>query len=223
MKLALRFLFLTSFIVFSLVTVFAQDPCTQGQPYRNCKACGTAASVNGKQLNVLKNRDTKATAPQKITVAQIQPGTAKTFSSNQQVWVTGYVASVVAGGNMEACNCNRTDLRDVHINIVSDPSQVNDQSQYVVVEFTPRWEKTFGFDDSNYEAMRKKVENQIKNKWVKFEGWMMYDTFHVNASKSTMPNQKTCPNDGQQHPKCNWRATPWEVHPVTAYTVVTKP
>jgi hypothetical protein len=123
-------------------------PCSEGEAYRNCLACGTAKSTNGQALNVLKNRGTKATAPHKMTVAQIQPGTEKTFNSDQQVWVTGYVASVVPGGNKEACNCNRTDLRDIHINIVSDPSEAKDQSKYVVVEFTPRWEKEFGLDDS---------------------------------------------------------------------------
>jgi hypothetical protein len=91
------------------------------------------------------------------------------------------------------------------------------------VEFTPRWETKFHLDDSNYNAMLKAVQDQILNKSVKFEGWMMYDFVHENAAKSTRPSQPECPNDGKRHSGCNWRATPWEVHPVTGYTVVSGP
>ncbi|HSP63723.1 MAG TPA: hypothetical protein VLQ90_12120 [Pyrinomonadaceae bacterium] len=165
------------------------------------------------------------TNPQTITVEAMRDPANNTgkFTPNKQVSITGLVASVDPGGMPETCNCKRPDLRDVHINIVADPSEVGDQSKYVVVEFTPRWEKKFHFNDSNYEVMRKAVEDQIKGKRVKFDGWMLYDFIHANASQSTSPNQPVCPNDGQQHPNCNWRATPWEVHPVTAYTVVTGP
>ena len=199
--------------------------CSQGTPYRNCSACGTVTDTKHKTLNLQKNRGTAVTSPQQVTVQAIRDPANNTgkFSPSKQVWVTGYVATVDPGGMPETCNCKRTDLRDVHINIVVDPSEVGDQAKYVVVEFTPRWEKTFHFDDSDYEAMRKAVEDQIGGKWVKFEGWMMYDFIHQNASQSTSPNNPVCPNDGQQHSGCNWRATPWEVHPVTAYSVLPGP
>ena len=86
-------------------------------------------------------------------------------------------------------------------------------------QFTPRWEKKFGFDDSNYDAMRQLIESQLKGKRVKFSGWMLYDFIHENAAQSTRPNQPVCANFGDKN--CNWRATPWEVHPVTAYEIVT--
>ncbi len=234
MKIASRFTLLIFFTLCLLPTAEAKTKhkpkhkpaaCSQGTPYRNCPACGTATDNKHRTLNVQKNRDTAVTNPQKITVQEIRdPANDQgVFTPNKKVWVTGFVASVDPGGLQETCNCKRTDLRDVHINIVADPSEANNQSKYVVVEFTPRWEKTFGFNDSNYEAMRQAVEDKIKNKWVKFEGWMMYDFIHTNASQSTSPNNPVCPNDGVQHVGCNWRATPWEVHPVTAYMVVTGP
>jgi hypothetical protein len=136
------------------------------------------------------------------------------------VWLRAYVASVVPGGFKESCNCNREDLRDIHINVVADPSELHDLSKYVIVEITPRWEDTFGLDNSNYDAMLEKVKEQIEGKWVRFEGWMLYDYIHANQSKTTAPTLSTCPDDGENHPNCNWRATPWEVHPVTKYTVV---
>jgi hypothetical protein len=149
------------------------------------------------------------------------PANNTKFTPSRQVSVTGYVASVDPGGLKETCNCKRTDLRDVHINIVADASEAGDQTKYVVVEFTPRWEKRFGFDDSDYNAMRQAVEDKIKGKTVKFEGWMMFDFVHQNASQSTAPDNPPC--DRPLQTGCNWRATPWEVHPVTAYTIVSGP
>jgi hypothetical protein len=230
MKLARRFTLLTLIILCWLPTAQAKKPkpkpaaCSQGTPYRNCPACGTVKDNKHRTLNLQKNRGTAVTSPQTITVQAIRdPANTGKFTPNKKVSVTGFVAGVDPGGMPETCNCKRTDLRDVHINIVANASEVGDQSKYVVVEFTPRWEKKFNFDDSNYDAMLAAVKAQIQGKFVKFEGWMLYDFIHANASQSTSPSNPVCPNDGQQHFGCNWRATPWEVHPVTAYTVVTGP
>jgi hypothetical protein len=231
MKLAYRFALLIFLILCLLPTAQAKKhkpklaACSQGMAYRHCPACGTARDKKHRTLNVQKNRGTAVTSPQKITVQEIRdPANDQgVFTPNKKVWVTGFVASVDPGGLQETCNCKRTDLRDVHINIVADPSEADDKTKYVVVEFTPRWEARFGFDDSNYDAMRQVVIDKIQGKWVKFSGWMLYDFIHANASQSTSPGNPVCPNDGQQHSGCNWRATPWEVHPVTAYTVVTGP
>ncbi len=225
MKTTRRLAFTTLLLVFGVATgAVPQDPCSQGAAYRNCPACGTAKTKKAQELNVNKNREEKATAPEQITVQEIRdPKNNGKFKPKKQVWVTGYVASVVSGGNQESCNCARDDLRDIHINIVAKASEASNQSKYVVVEFTPRWQQKFGLNDSNYQKMLKAVRSQIEHKWVKFEGWMLYDFMHENGSKSTQPKQKTCPNDGRMHSGCNWRATPWEVHPVTSYTVTTAP
>jgi hypothetical protein len=170
MKLARRLTLLTLLVLCLFPFAHAQRrprtrtvACSQGTPYRNCSACGTATDTKHKTLNLQKNRGTAVTSPQQVTVQAIRDPANNTgkFSPSKQVWVTGYVATVDPGGMPETCNCKRTDLRDVHINIVVDPSEVGDQAKYVVVEFTPRWEKTFHFDDSDYEAMRKAVEVQF--------------------------------------------------------------
>jgi len=210
----------------SIQFAFAQNPCSQGTPYRGCKACGKTQNTSLQKLNVLKNRGTKATNPHKVTVEEIRDPANNTgrFRSSQKVWVIGYVAGLDNGGNRETCNCKRADLRDVHINIVASPSEAGDKTKYVVVEFTPRWEKEFNLDDSDYDAMKQKVEQQIGGKWVKFEGYMMRDFVHAKESKSTAaPNTPTCLDNGNDPSPCVWRATAWEVHPVTAYTVVTGP
>jgi len=65
---------------------------------------------------------------------------------------------------------------------------------------------------SNDSAMLEAVKTEIEGKWVRFEGYMMSDSVHRNQSESTAPGNAS-----------NWRATPWEVHPVTAYAVVPAP
>jgi hypothetical protein len=192
----------------------ATQPCAQGTPYRNCRACGTASDARGQTLDVQKNRDQAATSPKTITVAEIRDPQNNTghFTPDMQVEVTAYVASVEVGGWREACNCKRKDLRDIHINVVADPQEVGHPTKYVVVEFTPRWQQQFGLDDSNYQKMLDGVKGKIAGKWVTFRGWMLFDYFHADASESTSP-----------HKPGNWRATPWEVHPVTSYEVRSGP
>ncbi|HEX6183645.1 MAG TPA: hypothetical protein VFZ44_07025 [Pyrinomonadaceae bacterium] len=223
MKLLPRLLgFAVSLIAFGVVIAVPQDPCSLGTEYRNCRACGTAKSKKVQQLNVDKNRDEPVTNPRQVTFQELR-NPKKKFSTKDQVWMTGYVASVTSGGNQESCNCERDDLRDIHVNVVAHPSEVGNLSKYVVVEFTPRWQEKLNIDDSNYKEMLKKVRKEIGGKWVRFEGWMLYDHMHDDAAKTTRPKQKPCPDDGKIHKKCNWRATPWEIHPITSYKVVSGP
>jgi hypothetical protein len=56
------------------------------------------------------------------------------------------------------------------------------------------------------------LRTQFRHKWVKVRGWMMFDAQHANAAENTNP--------GGQH---NWRATAWEIHPVTSIKVVPAP
>ena len=214
--------FAVSLAAFGVVIAVPQNPCSLGTEYRGCRACGTATTKKTQKLNVDKNRDEPATNPTQISIQKLRNPKSK-FSTKDQVSLTGYVASVTSGGNQESCNCGRDDLRDIHINIVAHPSEVGDLSKYVVVEITPRWQEKFNLNDSDYKKMLTRLRKQIGKKWVRFEGWMLYDHMHDDAAKTTQPKQKPCPDDGKIHKNCNWRATPWEVHPVTSYTVVSGP
>jgi cell division protein YceG involved in septum cleavage len=208
------------------LAVQAQAPCSKGTKFRNCKACGSATSPKGQNLNVLKNRDDAASNPEEVTVAEIRNPANQTghFDPTQQVSVIGYVASLDKGGFQETCNCGRSDLRDIHINIVAKASERNDKTKFVVVEITPRWQEKLGMDDSAYNAMVAKLKTEIRHKWVKFDGWMMSDTYHITESKNTAKTTTpTCKNPDTDPSPCVWRATTWEVHPVTAYTVVPAP
>jgi hypothetical protein len=221
-----KILFLVLLIVGVSSAVQAQAPCSQGTKFRNCKACGSATSAKGQKLNVLKNRGDAPTDPQEVTVAEIRDPANNTghFDPAQQVRVTGYVASLDKGGFKESCNCGRTDLRDIHINIVAKASERNNKTKFVVVEITPRWQEKLNLDDSDYNAMLQEVKTQILHKFVRFEGFMMSDSFHITESKNTAAaGTPRCKDDGHDPKPCVWRATTWEVHPVTAYTVVPAP
>ncbi|MBC8031224.1 MAG: hypothetical protein H7Z16_14000 [Pyrinomonadaceae bacterium] len=190
-----------------------QEPCSMGTAFRGCRACGNATSLKGQKLNVLKNRDDAATDVKTLTIADIRkPSNNDTFDPNTQVEVTGYVASVEKGGFKEGCNCGKGYLRDIHINVVAKASEKNKNRKFVIMEISPRWQEKLGFDPSNYDAMLAAASTKFKNKWVTFRGWLLYDVFHESETESTNPGGPT-----------NWRATPWEVHPVTSFTVLAGP
>ncbi len=44
---------------------------------------------------------------------------------------------------------------------------------------------------------------------VKFNGWLLFDTGHVREAINTAP-----------HGTKDWRKTVWEIHPITAMTIV---
>lgn len=189
------------------------DPCAEGTKFRGCKACGNATSPKGKKLNVLKNRDDAATNPTTRTIAEIRKKSNNgVFTPDMQVEVTGYVVSIEKGGNKEGCNCGRADLRDIHINVAAAKSERSKPTKFVIVEISPRWQEQLGFDNSDYDAMLQAASDKFKGKWVTFRGWMLFDAFHESESESTNPGNPS-----------NWRATPWEVHPVTWFKVLPGP
>jgi hypothetical protein len=161
----------------------------------------------------LKNRDESADEIKVLRVEHIRdPDFNNNFYANMAVEVTGFVVSVVKGGVKETCNCGRDDLLDVQISIVASWEEATDARKYVVLEISPRWEKKLGLDDSNHELMLAKLRNELERKRVTFRGWMFYDSVHIDESESTNPGNRL-----------NWRATPWEIHPVTYYKVLTRP
>jgi hypothetical protein len=200
-----------------------QNPCSDGTHYKGCRACGRARRTNSnpdgnisertRALNVLKNRDEPAEDVRVLRVADLRnPANNDTFTPETAVEVVGYVAGIVPGGFRESCNCGRLELRDIHINIVATPSERNREKRYVVAEITPRWQEKFGMESADYDEMLAAVRQEMVGKWVRFRGWLMYDFQHEGESESTAPGRPG-----------NWRATPWEVHPVTRYEVLPGP
>jgi hypothetical protein len=53
------------------------------------------------------------------------------------------------------------------------------------------------------------LSTKLKGKWVEFTGWMLFDSMHMDGAENTNPG-------GDK----NWRATCWEIHPVTSFKVL---
>ena len=64
--------------------------------------------------------------------------------------------------------------------------------------------------DWSTPALRK----NIKGRWVEVAGWLTYDSEHETAAYANDPDNAV----GEK----NWRATCWEVHPITYLKVIQK-
>ena len=192
--------------------LYAQKPA----PFKGCKPEGngkpTKTNPTGKlskakeDLNLLKNRDTDPTSlDESVTLAAIMnPANDSKFTNDEGVSITAFVADVKAGEPQETCNCARKDIADIHIDVVLKEADKTKSSKYMIVEINPRYQEKLGSLAT--------VKAALKGQWVKFTGWMFYDVVHKSNAKNTNPKGKAI-----------WRATAWEVHPVTAFDVVAAP
>jgi hypothetical protein len=201
-------------LCFAFLGANAQAPANM-DVFDGCPMEGTAKGANLKKLNQLKNR---YTAPQdsefdaSITLdALLAPDDDRTrWSSTSGAEVTAYVLDIRPGGG-ETCNCGKTDPAhtDTHIELISDPEST-DSTQVVIVEVTPRLRAIM--NDSGTDWSTRTLRRQFRHKWVKVRGWMAFDSQHASAAENTNPGGAN-----------NWRATAWEVHPVTDIQVVPAP
>ena len=120
------------------------------------------------------------------------------------------VVNVKPGGK-ETTNCAATDLphEDTHIELVLGPSD-SAKSRRVIVEVTPRWRAAMQAQGVDWSTDQLKAS--IEGHWVKVRGWLFFDAQHKGQSENTAPGK---PGD--------WRATAWEIHPVTSIQVVPGP
>jgi hypothetical protein len=182
---------------------------------QDCSLQGDARSPDVKALNRLKGRYHSPVASdidQSATLtAMVAPGDDEDrFDVQSAATVTGFVLQVEVGGR-ETCNCHATDPdeRDTHIALTL--SEGADQTQSVVAEVTPRTRllrKRAGHDDWTTAALRR----DIQGKWVEVTGWLLFDFEHVHEAENTNPGGAK-----------NWRATCWEIHPVTSIRVLDGP
>jgi hypothetical protein len=180
--------------------------------FHGCPMKGDARGQAVQVLNRLKNRYAAPTPIQidpRITLAAIlAPGDdVGRWKAKEGATITGYVYDVRPGG-IETVNCHARDGadRDTHIDLVLDPMH-SEATRRMIVEVTPRWRAimaTRGVDWST-RALR----DRLLGRWVRVTGWMLFDSEHENLSENTAPGG---PRD--------WRATAWEIHPITAIEVV---
>lgn len=176
---------------------------------RNCPSVGIALTSDQRRLHRLKNRTAFPQAsdfdPRVTLAAILQPGDdTNRWSIDRAARVQGYVIDVAYAGS-EAANCFSPSRRDIHILIATHAGAT--KSEQVVVEVTPKlsdWATQQGMDWS--EAT---LRSQLIGRWCEFEGWLYFDEGHAEESENISPGRPS-----------NWRATAWEVHPITKITVI---
>jgi len=189
-------------------------PVAAQDVYHRCGMAGSAAGARARALNLLKNRyaapaaadlDSSATL-----AALLAPGGDRgRWSDRRGATVVGYVRDVKPGG-FETSNClaKAREYRDTHIELVADPA--NASALPVIVEVTPRWRAMMAARGVDWSTAT--LRRQLLGRWVRVTGWLMFDAEHANAAMNTAPG----------HPH-DWRATAWEVHPITDLLVVARP
>ena len=176
---------------------------------RDCPSAGIALTSRQRNLHRLKNRTAFPQATDfdaGFTLDTVlQPGDDRDrWSTNSAAKIQGQVIDVAYAG-VEAANCFSPGGRDIHILIARRNGA--QKKEHVVLEVTPKfrqWAATQGMDWS--EA---KLQAQLVNHWVEFEGWLYFDVGHAEESENIAPGNPE-----------NWRATAWEVHPITKIMVL---
>jgi hypothetical protein len=175
----------------------------------DCPSAGIAIMGRTRELHRLKNRTAFPQAtdfdPLFTLDAWLQPGDDRSrWSIERAARVQGFVIDVWYAG-AEGTNCFNPCRRDVHIHIAKRKDAP--KNEQVVVEVTPRfrdWAAAQGIDWTA-QALR----GQLMGHWVEFEGWLFFDARHAEEAENTAPGNPE-----------NWRATAWEVHPVTKIRVI---
>lgn len=176
---------------------------------RDCPSAGIGLTSRQRKLHRLKNRTAfpqPADFDPRVTLdAILQPGDDRNrWSTDRAARIQGQVIDVAYAG-VEAANCFAPDGRDIHI-LIARRNGVQ-KREHVVLEITPKfreWAATQGMDWSEPT-----LHSQLVGHWVEFEGWLYFDRGHDEESENIAPGKSD-----------NWRATAWEIHPITKFTVI---
>jgi hypothetical protein len=176
---------------------------------RHCPSTGFALTDKARQLHRLKNR---TQIPQlsdldsRVSLnALLEPGNdTDRWSTERAARISGYVIDV-AYARPEATNCFVPFRRDIHILVANRKDAT--KSEQVVLEVTPNlrdWASQRGLNWSEST-----LQTELIGNWVEFEGWLYFDVGHAEDAENTAPRNPT-----------NWRATAWEIHPITGMRVI---
>ena len=172
---------------------------------RDCPTAGIALTANARNLHRLKNRTyipKETDFDARVNLNDIlQPGDdSRRWSTERAARIHGEVIDV-AYARPEATNCFSLCRRDIHILISTRKGTA--RNEQMVLEVTPR------FQESMTDWSKDKLNSMLVGHWCEFEGWLYFDAGHVDQAENTAPHNAT-----------NWRATAWELHPVTNIRVV---
>jgi hypothetical protein len=170
---------------------------------------GCALSAGVRKFDQLKNRTTLPQAADfdsHVTLAAlIQPGDDHArWSEARAAAVEGYVVAVYAGA-IESANCFSYLRRDTHIEIALRPDAP--PRERAVLEVTPRARDAAAARGLDWSTSA--LQHALVGRRCRFEGWLLFDDRHAGEAGNTQPSRPQ-----------NWRATAWELHPVTGMRVL---
>jgi hypothetical protein len=178
----------------------------------SCPLEGDAANPSVRQLNVLKRRMTIPLASDmdrdvSMTALTAPGDDIARWSDENAAIIEGYVAGVKVGG-VESVNCHthQAAYRDTHIELTLKPND-NDESTYVIVEVTPQMRQKMAAAGTDWSTSA--LRRQLLGRWVRVTGWLLFDREHTENAANTNPGGTRL-----------WRATAWEIHPITAIEVL---
>jgi hypothetical protein len=179
-----------------------------------CHDTGNAHRQRNVELNQNKNRDdgpgTDAIDSDISLSSLVGPGEDENrFEVGKGATVVGFVMDAKVGGD-ESCNCNATNPVDMDTHIELGLGPDTPPNQRVIVEVTPRLRlkmKQQGIDWTTDGLAN--GDNRIIGKWVKVTGWTLFDWMHTDGAENSSPGKSG-----------NWRATCWEIHPITSLEVL---
>jgi hypothetical protein len=181
---------------------------------QNGKTCGLAGSATGTPGKTLNRHKNRWTAPEEDQIdsevslgAMLAPGNdTDRFDQEKGATIRGYVVNVKKGGK-ETCNCGAANPVDIDTHIEVALSADAPETERVIVEVTPRIRKQMS--EQGVDWTTEGLDGLCKGKWVQFTGWLLFDSMHADAAENTNPGGAR-----------NWRATCWEIHPVTNIQVL---
>ena len=137
--------------------------------------------------------------------AMLAPGDDRGRWQHTRAAAIAGVVVRVHDASPESANCFSSTRRDAHIEVALRADAP--PNERLIVEVTPRmrdWAKRQGRDWSTVTLQR-----ALTGRHVRIEGWLLFDDEHDEESENTHPGHRE-----------NWRATAWEIHPVTAISTL---
>jgi hypothetical protein len=177
---------------------------------KDCPMEGDAKQEDEIKQNPYKNRykfPKKSDIDESITIDYLlkAKGNDSKLKQDMAVKVTGYVR-VVKAGSSETCNCHSTKVafKDTHIEITPTKKSKGVKNT-LILEITPRIRALMFNEGEDWSTSE--LKSEYEGKMVTFTGWLFYDGSHEDEAYVNDPKNKIG--------KKNWRATCWEVHPIT--------
>jgi hypothetical protein len=174
-----------------------------------CPLQGIGLTGDKRAFNSLKNRGApprESDFDYAVTLGSLlQPGEDRArWSASRAAAVQGYVVAV-REGSVEATNCYSPMRRDTHIEVALRPDAP--ERERVILEVTPRMREVAKGQGRDWSTAA--LTGELVGHWCRFEGWLLFDAGHAGEAENTAPGRAG-----------NWRATAWELHPVTRLEVI---